>query len=189
MQIDKDAFSSGQVLSKLWLAEKLENYLEINQKINQEFNILALGGWYGILHFILRCRSKIKISSYRNLDIDPSVADISEGINEAWLWQNWKFKTVTVDANDYEYSIDQHNLIINTSVEHIDSKKWFNNIPESALVILQSNDMEHSDHSSNHTSLENFVSDFSLSEIFYTGQKLFQYDQNSFRRFMLIGRK
>ncbi len=188
MQVDKDAFASGQVVSKLWLLDVLERIIDL-QNINEELEILTLGGWYGILHFMLRCRKNIKVKSYRSLDIDQEACDIADAINETWVWQNWKFKSVVADANTYTYSPLEYNTVINTSVEHMESRQWFDNIPRGTLVILQSNDMPHEDHSSNHASLDEFVSDFKVSELFYSGQKLFQYDDLNFKRFMIIGRK
>jgi len=188
MYLDKDAFASGQILSKLWLAETLEKVIE-NNDLNKDLNILNLGGWYGILHFIFKCRNKLKIVKYLNLDLDQQACEVSEQLNETWVWQNWKFKSLTYDANMFEYTIDDFNVIINTSVEHIDSKQWFDNIPKNSLVILQSNNMPHDDHVQNHSTLEEFLDSFPLNELLYHGQKLFQYDDQSFRRFMLIGVK
>jgi len=188
MQIDKDAFASGQILSKLWLAETLEKVVEYGN-FEQELKILNIGGWYGILHFILKSRNKLKIRSYRSLDIDTSSCEIADSINETWVWQNWKFKSINEDANIFKYSSEEFNIVINTSVEHIPSKIWFDNIPDKTLVVLQSNNMSHDDHVHNHDSLESFVKEFPLTEILYHGQKMFQYDNEHFIRFMLIGIK
>lgn len=188
MHLDKDAFSSGQILSKLWLAESLERVLELEEN-KKEFKILNLGGWYGILHFILKSRNKIKINTWRSIDIDPSACQIADSINETWVWQNWKFKSVVEDANIVKYNDEDYDIIINTSVEHIESTQWFDNIPSKKYVVLQSNDMPHDDHVHNHSSLEQFIDQFPLNEILFHGQKLFQYDNVSFRRYMIIGIK
>jgi hypothetical protein len=189
MQIDSDAFTSGQILSKLWLAENLERVVD-HCNLDDDLKILAIGGWYGILHFILKARSKLKIKNYRSLDIDPGVGKIAESINETWVWQNWKFKSITDDANIFKYTSEDFNTVINTSVEHIESNQWFENIPEKSLVVLQSNNMPHDDHLHNHQTLEDFIKSFPLNDILYHGQKLFQYnDENFFKRFMIIGIK
>ena len=60
MLLDKDAFSSGQVLSKLWLAEEVEKVV-INNSLPQPLSILCFGGWYGVINFILRSSSNINI--------------------------------------------------------------------------------------------------------------------------------
>jgi hypothetical protein len=188
MHLDQDAFSSGQVLSKLWLAETLEDVLK-SQEITHPLKVLSLGGWYNILHFILRCKKKIKIEKYLSLDIDEISCDVSKKINETWVWQNNKFDSLNLDANNYSYTIEDHDCIINTSVEHFDKDIWFENIPDNAIVILQSNNMVHQDHINNHSSLDEFVKNYPLSKLFFQGQKMFQYETSSFIRFMIIGKK
>lgn len=186
--MDFDAFSSGQILSKLWLAESLEKVIEFNM-LTQPRRILCLGGWYGLTNFILRIRDRIKIKTFRSLDIDPKVENIADQINNSWEWQDWQFKAVTADANSFRYTADDFDTVINTSVEHMESRQWFENIPEGSLVALQSNDMPHEDHSGCHGDLYEFVKEFNLSETFFTGEKLFSYPDWSFRRFMIIGIK
>lgn len=182
--MDLEAFSSGQVISKIWLTQELE---PVARKYADPARIVLVGGWYGILNLMLRIRSNMNIESVRSVDIDPDACATADKINDTWVWQNWKFKSINADANDYDYA--NANLIINTSVEHIDTHKWFDNIPSGCLVALQSNDMEHEDHCHNHESLDSFKNDFPLSEILYSGVKHFEYPDWGFNRFMIIGRK
>lgn len=188
MYLEQDAFASGQILSKIWLAETLEAVVK-HQEITQPLKILLIGGWYGLTNLILRIRKNIKIENVVSIDIDKNANFVAEKINETWIWQNNSFKTVNSDANNYSYSADEFDLIINTSVEHIDSKEWFNNIHQGSLICLQSNDMDHEDHCGNHKSLSEFKQDFPLEEIFYEGVKSFQYTDKCFKRYMLIGKK
>lgn len=188
MQVNKDAFSSGQILSKLWLAESLEKVVQTHG-LHQPRKILCLAGWYGITNFILRARNQIQIETFRSIDIDPMVESVADNINNAWEWQDWQFKSVTADANEYCYGIDQFNTVINTSIEHLESRKWFDCVPRGCLVVLQSNDMPHKDHHHTHTNLDNFVEDFTFSENLFTGEKLFVYPEWQFSRFMIIGIK
>ena len=53
--INKDAFSNGQVDSKLWLCRELEN-LQWTSKLTHIY-----GGWYGITAFLLLSREKFKV--------------------------------------------------------------------------------------------------------------------------------
>jgi len=182
--MDLEAFSSGQVISKLWLVQELE---PIARKHANPAKIVLVGGWYGMLNLILRIRSNMNIESVRSVDIDPDACATADKINDTWVWQNWKFKSINADANSYDYT--DANLIINTSVEHIDTQEWFNNVPSGCLIALQSNDMKHNDHCHNHESLDNFKNDFPLSEIFYSGTKHFEYPDWGLNRFMIIGRK
>ena len=187
MNLDKDAFSSGQIKSKLWLSEKLEQ--EMLAIDNPALKILCLGGWYGITNFVLRTRDRLNIELFRSIDIDPEVQSIADAINNLWEWQDWQFKAITKDANDFQYSINDFNLVINTSVEHIDSYQWFENIPKDCYVVLQSNNMNHDDHCHNHETLDNMVDEFPLSQLLYRGELLFEYPDWQFKRFMIIGKK
>jgi len=182
--MDLDAFSSGQIVSKLWLAKELE---PIAGEHANPAKIVLVGGWYGILNLLLRTRSNMSIESVRSVDIDKDACSLADKINDTWVWQNWKFKAIVADANEYDYA--DSNLVINTSVEHIDTHQWFDNIPVGCLVVLQSNDMNHEDHCNNHESLEKFLEDFPLTKILYSGSKHFEYPNWGFNRFMIIGLK
>lgn len=188
MIINKDAFSSGQIHSKVWLAEELERVVYSREFVTP-LKILALGGWYGITNFILTTRGNLRIEKFRSLDIDQDACEKADSINEAWVWQSWKFKSICDDANTFDYANDDFNLIINTSVEHIESKQWFDRIPAGTLVILQSNNMQHQDHCRNHCSIDDLVDDFPLSFYYFKGEKLFEYPDWNFTRFMVIGKK
>jgi len=179
--VDKDAFSSGQIGSKLWLCEVLEEHFD---KID---NVYIYGGWYGLTAFLLKTRNKIQIGKIRSIDIDPSCEPVADMINENWVYQNWQFKALTEDCNSIE--IENADLIINTSTEHFQKKDWFKKIPKGTMVALQGNDMTHEDHYATTENLKEFCDQFSLSHILYRGQKEFVYPEWSFKRFMLIGKK
>lgn len=192
MNVHPDSFSSGQIGSKIWCAEELESacqFYENQKRITPPYRILMLGGWYGMLNFILRIRNNIPIERVRSIDIDAEVCEVADLINNLWVWQEWQFKSVHNDANEYSYTIDDFNIVINTSTEHMESKQWFNNIPKGTLVVLQSNNMPHDDHCSNHQSWMEFDEEYFLSETYMVNQKEFKYPDWSFRRFMKIGIK
>ena len=181
IQINKDAFSNGQIDSKLWLCEELENLFD---RID---SIYIYGGWYGITAFLLKSRNKIKIKNIRSFDIDPDCELIADTINENWVFKDWQFKAHTVDCNDIvPRNID---LIINTSTEHFDSRDWFKKIPKKTIVALQGNNMPHDDHVIHSKNLEDFCSQFPLSSVDYKGQKDFTYPNWTFTRYMIIGEK
>jgi hypothetical protein len=188
MLLDKDAFSSGQVLSKLWLAEELEKVV-IGNNLPQPLRILCFGGWYGVVNFMLRSRSNVNIEKFKSVDLDPIACENADLFNEAWVWQSWQFKAICDDANTFSYSPLEFNTVINTSIEHIEGHQWFDRIPMNALVVLQSNNMAHDDHCHNHSSLDDFRKEFDISHVLFSGEKLFEYPSWSFKRFMIIGIK
>jgi hypothetical protein len=188
MEIDKDAFSTSQVLSKIWLAEKLEEVVKYND-ITNPLRILCLGGWYGLTNFILRSRNNLLIESFRSVDIDEAACTNADLINKAWEWQSWQFKSIVADANTFHYTLDEFDVVINTSSEHMGSTQWFDNIPDGMLTIIQSNNMPHDDHCHNHTSVEDLSKEFPLKTMLFEGTRHFSYPDWSFDRYMIIGEK
>jgi hypothetical protein len=183
MNIDKDAFSSGQIASKIWLCEQLENLFD-----NIDL-IWIYGGWIGMTAFLLKSRNNIKISNIRSYDIDPTCESIADMINENWVIDNWKFKAVTQDCNSLNLDYNRPDLVINTSTEHFETREWWENIPKGTAVVLQGNDMLHNDHYINSASLDEFCNLYPMNELLYRGELKFQYPDWKFTRFMQIGIK
>lgn len=181
MNVNKDAFSSGQVGSKIWLCEELE-------KTGWTSDLTYIyGGWYGITAFLLLSRGKFFVNKIRSLDIDPSCEPIADMINENWVWDEWKFKALTQDCNKFRDPYGD--LVINTSTEHFESKEWFERLPKGTRVVLQGNNMPHEDHVVHCNTQEEFSNLYNLSKINFLGSKQFIYPDWQFTRFMLIGIK
>ena len=181
MIINKDAFSNGQIASKIWLCEEME------QLFGRIDNIFIYGGWYGITAFLLRARNKIIIESIRSFDIDPECQPVADMINENWVFQKWQFKAFTEDCNKLDPG--DVDLVINTSTEHFDSMEWYDRISKGTLLVLQGNNMPHEDHHTTTNSLEEFCNQYNLTDVLYKGQKEFVYPDWCFTRYMLIGKK
>jgi hypothetical protein len=183
LSVDKDAFSSGQVGSKIWLCEELE------RRFDSIDSVWIYGGWYGVSAFLLQSRGNIRIGKIRSYDIDPQCEAIADMINENWVIDNWKFKAKTQDCNVLDLDWNGPDLIINTSTEHFESMVWWNNIPQGTVVALQGNNMPHEDHHVRSETLDDFTKQFPVSTTLYTGQKEFVYPDWKFTRYMLIGIK
>ena len=183
LNVNKDAFSSGQIGSKLWLCEELENLFDTID------SIWIYGGWYAVTAFLLNSRNNIKIEYIRSYDVDPACAEVADMINENWVYQNWKFKAQTQDCNKLEVDQSGPDLIINTSTEHFESMDWWDNIPKGTTVALQGNNMPHEDHHVHSNTLKDFTDQFPVTQTLYTGQKEFVYPDWQFTRYMLIGIK
>lgn len=181
VEVNKDAFSSGQVGSKIWLCEELE-------RTGWSSNLTYIyGGWYGITAFLLLSRGKFQVGKIRSLDVDPTCEPVADMINENWVWQDWKFKAFTQDCNNYEGQYGD--LVINTSTEHFDSMDWFDNLPKGTNVVLQGNNMPHDDHIVHSSTIEQFKTKYPLKTYQYQGEKKFVYPEWEFTRFMIIGTK
>ena len=178
--INKDAFSNGQMDSKLWLCRELEN-LQWTSKLTHIY-----GGWYGITALLLLSREKFKVGRIESFDIDPTCEPIADMINENWVIKEWTFKAHTTDCNTIKSNAD---LIINTSSEHFETMEWFDNIKPGTRVIIQGNNMPHDDHVIHSNSLNEFIGHYPLSTINYSGQLEFVYPAWKFTRYMIIGVK
>jgi len=181
--VDKDAFSSGQIDSKLWLCQELENLFD---KID---NIWIYGGWYATTAFLLRSRNNIKIKKIYSYDIDPECEKVADMINENWVSKEWQFKSFTKDCNELTPNKNEVDLIINTSTEHFEQLDWWNNIPKGMMVAIQGNNMPHDDHHIHTNNISEFLKTYPLSKVYFKGELNFQYPTWGFTRFMIIGVK
>jgi len=187
--VDLDAFSSSQIASKAWLAERLESATEQLEPPVSGFRIWIYGGWYGITNLMLRARGVVPISYVRSIDQDPDCEQIADRINKFWEIQQWQFKAQTADVDHVTFQMDPPHMIINTSTEHMKSKQWFDNITTGTIVVLQGSDLPHDDHVAVYNSLEEFCDAFPVKTELYRGAIEFNYPTHSFRRWMVIGLK
>ena len=188
LSVARDAFSSGQVSSKIWLCEELERLSWQRPQV-----IWVYGGWHGIMSLLLLSRGRMPIKHIRSFDVDPSCEETADALMENWVWQGWTFKALTVDCNGMDPLSSEPSarpdVIVNTSTEHFTSTAWFDSIPTGTMVALQSNDMDNEDHHSCVKNLEEMKKMFPLTDIMYEGRLHFAYPTWDFNRFMIIGRK
>ena len=188
ISLSQDVYSSGQVESKLWLCRQVEKLLQGQGPQT----IWILGGWVGILPFLLLSRERLNIKNIRSFDQDSDCEKTADIINENWSWKDSIFKAKTIDCNKLSYTdfsfsnSSAPSLIINTSVEHFGSNQWYSNIPKGKKVALQSCDMKHEDHVGCVYSEEEFKERFPSTKVHYSGSLKFNYTTWSFTRYMLI---
>ena len=178
--VHQDAFSSGQIGSKLWLCNELERTGWTSEET------AIYGGWYGVTGFLLLSRGNFKVKRVRSYDIDKFAQPVADMINENWVYQDWKFKAFTEDCTNLSTNAD---LVINTSTEHFENTQWWHNIPDGTRVVLQGNNMPHEDHVVVTETLAEFCMQYPLSVVEYAGQLPFVYPGWKFTRYMTIGVK
>lgn len=188
-----DAFSLGQLESKLWLIENLPKNLG---------TVFICAGWYGTLASLMFERARDNFEKIRSFDIDSSCASIADNMNRPWVMDGWQFKASTLDILDMKYPTthttyradgsslqltEMPDTIINTSCEHIlDFKKWYEKIPSGKLICLQSNNyVAIEEHVNCVKDIDEFKDMAPMSELYYIGKK----EMPKYTRFMLIGRK
>jgi hypothetical protein len=192
-KIELDAFSDGQIDSKLWLCHELERLAA--DYIQEPAGIWILGGWYGLLGFLLMARQRLAITNIRSFDLSETATPIANQINKNWEIKNWGFRAFSHDANELEYLSKEFGpppqIVLNTSCEHFKKLTWWDRIPQGTLVGLQSTDMHNDDHCHRVQSIGQMkdLYGYGFERIAYEGEKYFSYPEWSFTRFMLIGIK
>ena len=184
------SFSKGQVLSKLWARDCL-----IKLNLNFCKKGLVLCGWSGVLPNLLLENS---LQSIVSVDKDPDCEPIAIRLNyENHI--NGRFNAVTKDIFDIDYNqlklninkfsntIDDFDIIINTSCEHIQNfSQWYNLLPEGQLLLLQSNNFfDVVEHINCVDSLKTFKTMVPMSHLLFEGELSLE----NYTRFMLIGYK
>jgi len=189
----QDAFSLGQLKSKLWLIENLPDNLG---------TVFICAGWYGTLAALIFEQARSKFDKIRSFDVDESCAIVADTMNRPYVMDGWQFKASTLDILEMDFPTthityrangtsleltEMPDTIINTSCEHIENfKDWYEKIPTGKLVILQSNDFyEIEEHVNCVNSVEEFKESAPMSTLLYSGEL----ELEKYSRYMLIGRK
>jgi hypothetical protein len=193
ININEDCFSRGQLKSKVWLVQELK-------KLDLDLGTVFLcAGWYATLATLM-FENNLKIKKIRSFDIDPSCVMIAERFNKPWEIDEWRFKAVTKDILDINYTRDTYTVskpdglceltdspdtIVNTSCEHIeDFSKWYDKIPAGKLIVLQTNNyIDNDEHVNCSENLTEFEQQTPMSSCLYSGELVL----DKYTRYMRIG--
>lgn len=183
--MDFNAFSHGQLQSKLWLCDHIESY------IPKGANVLIIGSWYNFLGMLLLSR-QTHYNLIKGIDIDKEAISIATKLCQGWMIQpDIKIYNEIADANTFDYN--GYQVFINCSVEHIQGNEWYNRIPTGFLVCLQTTDVNNNDPlwdiKNPNSSLDEFTKKYPLTHTLFRGSRQFSYPNISYNRFMLIGLK
>jgi hypothetical protein len=178
-----DAFWDGQIHSKIWLSQVLNEHYDNTVP----GNIYIFGGWLGVLANILFQNSKFYVDTIYNIDLDPWCKPNSEKLNQAYVNMQ-RYHAETADMREYQYN-DIADIVINTSTEHVTQEtydQWYDNIPYGSLVIVQGNDFFSCDeHVRCSNSLDEFIKMNRVTDPIFAGQL----PTNMYNRFMCVFRK
>jgi hypothetical protein len=202
VNVISDAFSRGQIQSKLWLTKELAN-------IKADYNeILVMASWYGQIRSILDIM--LTYRRMRLLDIDKTSCAISDNVFNYLELENYKVKSCCANINElicykngYELELQNYSdpdgktivekfepdLIINTSAEHMD-EGWFNQIrfkqfENNPIVAIQSNNLfDIPEHINCVHGIDHMKKKFPMKEILFEGELQLK----GYKRVMLIGR-
>lgn len=181
-----DAFSVGQLASKLWLVDVLKQYLDMRDIV------VIQACWFGQLAPLISDR----VHRIYGIDADPEAIQLSEEFCQPEIENQWTFKGVVADINlidwsDVELDIDgelvevKPDVIINTSTEHM-SPEWYDSVPEGTFLALQGNsDPTLDGHVNAHDTYEEWSEQFPMETVCEWGSLKFP----TYARYMKIGQK
>lgn len=183
-----NAWSHGQILSKITLCEHLETCFA--DRGPQKLWVFA--GWYGLLPFMLHSRGRVTLAEARVFDENPEAVLTARKVNNS-LETEGRFAGIVADVNRLAIPKPADggpSVIVNTSCEHFRSLAWWKAIPAGTWVALQGTDMPHEEHVRPYRTLDDFRKDFpEMSEILISDEKRIVSGDKDFRRFTLIGKK
>ena len=171
-----ESFWKGQIRSKIWLIENLRPFIKKSVRIDIH------GGWMGVLASLL-FQSGILISKITSLDLDPDCEESARTINKIEEMEG-RFAAITANMIDVNTEAE---VVINTSCEHIsqtDYETWLSNMPNDAILVLQSNNYDIPEHIRNANSIDEFIEQSQIKVLWAGVNHLPLYD-----RYMIIGKK
>lgn len=181
-----DAFSHGQIKSKMWLCEKLEPH------IPESSSIAILGSWYNVLGFMLLTRNNKPYASITGIDQDHYSTKIANKILNFWIIENFQsINHISQDVNTID--LNAYDVIINCSPEHMESSDWFTNIKEGTIVCIQSSNVTDPNYpwliQNPSPNLTSFVSKYPVTDTLFLDTLPIRYKDWGYDRYMLIGIK
>lgn len=173
-----DAFWKGQIQSKTWLIDNL------SPLVTKPSTVDIHGGWVGVLASLMFQSDKGNLFKYiRSIDIDPLCQHVATMMNKIEE-QDGRFTSITQNMIDSDIRAD---IVINTSCEHITQEQyeqWLDNVPNDAIIVLQSNNYNIPEHVRIAKDIEEFEKQSHLDRKYVGTLRLPMYD-----RYMIIGKK
>lgn len=188
--VPRDAFSHGQIKSKLWLSESFSKWAARHLEAGVKYELNWYGSWVGIGPFLLLAGTGIQFKAIKLFDLNAASLEASRLILDYWRCEAIELSTQLLDVNAYIPLATSHQIFINSACEHMENEAWLQNLPAGSIVLLQSTDMQHPEHINCSRTIEDFVNKQNrLVRVLESGQIHFDYPDKKFSRFMLFGIK
>jgi hypothetical protein len=163
------SMSKDQLLSRLWMANEL-------RKVAKPKSAAVLGSWYGILPFMLTHMNSVK--NVYAIDIEPECLKVSKKFNPT-------VKHISKDCNKIPY--DKVDCVINPSINNIEGRDWYDNIPKGKLCLFQTENIELGNNCPG--TLEDMKKTYPLDKYIYTDTVKSKDKDGDVIRSMVIGYK
>ena len=184
----RDASTSSQLQSKLWLVSEI-----VNLGINID-SVAILAGWYA--NFIVPLLvEEVGVKHILNLEIDPDVKTLTYKFNKRHKPSGGQrpfyksiYECVLHDVMYEPLKYGNHDLVINASCEHMYPMTRFRelNYGKNYLYALQStNDKQWDDHINCVSGPDELADQAGIVDLMYSGTIELN---NGMKRFMVIGR-
>jgi hypothetical protein len=171
-----DAFWQGQLKSKEWLINCLDDYVDFGSEVD------IFGGWVGVLASMM-FQSNIPVTKIRSIDIDPTCEHVANEMNRI-EYDKGMFKAITADMCGVTSTA---HIVINTSCEHLTQEqydKWLDNMPNDSIIVVQGNNYDIPEHVRISKDIHEFERQCHLTRK-YVGTL----DLPLYNRYMIIGYK
>lgn len=176
------SFAHGPIESKIWLCDVLRNVVDSKVK-----NVFILGSWNGVLPLLMYATKSAEFDRVHLVDLNEVHQIHAQYICDV-LECTDSLRILVENAETVVYP-EGELLVINTSTDNMPAGAWFDNIPTGTIVALQGRTGGHVDCVQQYNSLVEFDDAHPMSETYFTGEKVFNYPDHSYTRFMKIGKK
>ena len=188
--VPRDAFSHGQIKSKIWLSESFSKWAARHLDTGVKYELNWYGSWVGIGPFLLLTGTGIQFKAINLFDLNAESLEASRLILDYWRCEAIELSTQLLDVNTHIPLATSHQIFVNSACEHMENEAWLQNLPAGSIVLLQSTDMQHPEHINCSRTIEDFVNKQNrLVRVLESGQIQFDYPDKKFSRFMLFGIK
>lgn len=188
--IPQDAFSHGQIKSKIWLNSHLSKWAKTLMQSEKRYSLHWHGSWVGVGPFYVLQNADLEIKETHLYDIDSEALEVSKKLLNYWYCEGRELHFHNIDVREATYNNPTDLLIINTSCEHISDTEWLINIPSDSWVLLQSTNMEHIEHINICNNLNEFKDQVSKClTVLDAVQMDINYPDKMFSRYMIFGQK
>ena len=175
----KGSFTHDLTKSKVWLMQELA---KVDPNISTMY---ILGSWYGNLALYMTLDPVVQVKKFINVETNKSMLDQNRRMMDHIGARNVEY--MNQDANKLDYrQVDNNSVVVNNSLTDMDGTKWFDNIPDDTLVVMQARDNVDS---KPFYSTQDILKKFPLNDVLYQGELDLQDPETTYTRYMVIGRK